>query len=86
MIRFRPLLKFAWLVFVDLARSTINVAIEIATPNDGTEEVIVAVDLPATGSEHMLLLSASITSVRARRSSTSTAPRAATTSTCSTAA
>ena len=60
-IRFRPLLKFAWLVLVDLARSTINVAIEIATPNDGTEEVIVAVDLPATGSEHMLLLSASIT-------------------------
>lgn len=60
-IRFRPLLRFAWLVFVDLARSTINVAIEIATPNDGTEEVIVAVDLPATGSEHMLLLSASIT-------------------------
>lgn len=60
-IRFRPLLKFAWLVFLDLARSTINVAIEIATPNDGTEEVIVAVDLPATGSEHMLLLSASIT-------------------------
>jgi multicomponent Na+:H+ antiporter subunit E len=60
-ISFRPLLRFAWLVFVDLARSTINVAIEIATPNDGTEEVIVAVDLPATGSEHMLLLSASIT-------------------------
>ena len=60
-IRFWPLLRFAWLVLVDLARSTINVAIEIATPNDGTEEVIVAVDLPATGSEHMLLLSASIT-------------------------
>ena len=60
-IRFRPLLKFAWLVLVDLARSTVSVAIEIATPNDGTEEVIVAVDLPATGSEHMLLLSASIT-------------------------
>lgn len=60
-IRFRPLLRFAWLVLVDLARSTVNVAIEIATPNDGTEEVIVAVDLPATGSEHMLLLSASIT-------------------------
>ena len=60
-IRFRPLLRFAWLVLVDLARSTANVALEIATPNDGTEEVIVAVDLPATGSEHMLLLSASIT-------------------------
>lgn len=60
-IRFRPLLRFAWLVLIDLARSTIDVAVEIATPNDGTEEAIVAVDLPATGSEHMLLLSASIT-------------------------
>ena len=60
-IRFRPLLRFAWLVLGDLARSTVNVAIEIATPNDGTEEVIVAVDLPETGSEHLLLLSASIT-------------------------
>ena len=60
-IRFRPLLRFAWLVLVDLALSTIAVAVEIVTPNDRTEEVIVAVDLPATGSEHMLLLSASIT-------------------------
>ena len=60
-IRFRPLLRFAWLVLVDLALSTISVAVEIVTAGDGTEEVIVAVDLPATGSEHMLLLSASIT-------------------------
>jgi len=60
-IRFRPLLRFAWLVLIDLVRSTINVAVEIVTPNDGTEEVILAVDLPATGSEHILMLSASIT-------------------------
>jgi len=60
-IRFRPLPRFAWLVLLDLARSTVSVAIEIVTPNDGTEEVIIAVDLPATGSEHVLLLSASIT-------------------------
>ena len=60
-IRFRPLLRFAWLVLVDLALSTISVAVEIVTAGDRTEEVIVAVDLPVTGSEHMLLLSASIT-------------------------
>ena len=60
-IRIRPLLHFAWLVLGDLARSTIDVALEIVTPNDQTEEAIVAVDLPVTGSEHMLLLSASIT-------------------------
>ena len=60
-IRFRPLLKFAWLVLVDLARSTKDVAVEVITPGDQIEEAIVAVDLPATGSEHMLLLSASIT-------------------------
>lgn len=56
-----PLLRFAWLVGIDLARSTFDVAVAILTPTDRTEEAIVAVDLPATGSEHLLLLSASIT-------------------------
>ncbi|MCY4175835.1 MAG: Na+/H+ antiporter subunit E [Acidimicrobiaceae bacterium] len=60
-IRLRPLLKFTWLVIVDLVRSTIDVAIEILTPTDRTEEAIVAVDLPATGSAHVLLLSAAMT-------------------------
>jgi len=60
-IRLRPLLKFTWLVIVDLIRSTVDVAIEILTPPDRTEEAIIAVDLPATSNAHVLLLSAAIT-------------------------
>ncbi len=60
-IRLGPLLKFTWLVIVDLVRSTFDVAVEILTPTDRTEEAIVAVDLPATGKSHLLLLSAAIT-------------------------
>lgn len=60
-IRILPLLRFAWRVVVDLARSTVDVAVEIVTPTDRTEEAIIAVDLPDGGSDHLLLLSAAIT-------------------------
>ena len=60
-IRFWPLMRFARLVLVDLVRSTVAVAVEIITPTDHTDEAIIAVDLPHTGSEHTLLISGSIT-------------------------
>lgn len=60
-IRVGPLLRFAWLVVVDLARSTVDVAVEILTPTDRTGEAIIAVDLPDGASDHLLLLSAAIT-------------------------
>jgi multicomponent Na+:H+ antiporter subunit E len=60
-VRIVPLLHLLWLVLVDLIRSTIDVAIEILTPTDRTEEGIVAVDLPAGSNQHLLLLMAAIT-------------------------
>lgn len=60
-IRILPLLRFTWLVLVDLARSTVDVAREIVTPTDRTEEAIIAVDLPDGGNDHLLLLSSAIT-------------------------
>lgn len=60
-IRLVPLLRLAWLVLVDLVASTINVAHEILTPMDHTDEGIVAVRLPADGREHLLLLIVAIT-------------------------
>jgi len=60
-VRLRPLAKLIWLVWVDLFRSTIDVAIEIITPTDRTEEAIIAVQLPSTAREHLLLLIVTIT-------------------------
>ena len=60
-VRIIPLLHFTWLVLVDVALSTVHVALEIITPNDHTEEAILGVDLPRGGSDHLLLLSAVIT-------------------------
>lgn len=60
-IRVRPLLRLSWLVFVDLAKSTINVAAEILTPTDHTEEAIIAVQVPAESRDHLLLLVVAIT-------------------------
>lgn len=60
-IRMWPLLQLIWLVMVDLAKSTINVAVEIVTPTDRTDEAIVAVDIPADGRDHLLLLVVAIT-------------------------
>ena len=60
-IRLRPLVHLAWLVLVDLVRSTGSVAAEIVTPTDRTEEAIIAVELPAGNREHLLLLVVAIT-------------------------
>lgn len=60
-IRLRPLLRLTWLVMVDLAKSTINVAAEILTPTDHTEEAIIAVQVPPEGRDHLLLLIIAIT-------------------------
>lgn len=60
-VRLVPLLELVWLVSVDLARSTIDVAVEILTPTDRTDEAVIAVDLPAASRQHLLLLTIAIT-------------------------
>lgn len=60
-IRIVPLLRFAWVVLVDLVVSTVAVAWEILTPTDSTEEAIVAVTLPSGARRHLLLLIVAIT-------------------------
>ena len=60
-IRPRPLARLMWLVAVDLVKSTISVAIEIATPRDRTNESIIAVDIPSDGRDHLLLLAIAVT-------------------------
>ncbi len=60
-VRLVPLLKLAGVIFLDLVSSTINVAVEVLTPTDYTDESIIAVPLPAHAKEHMLLLVLAIT-------------------------
>jgi multicomponent Na+:H+ antiporter subunit E len=60
-IRPVPLLRFFWLVLVDLTKSTVSVGLDTITPHDRTEESIIAVDLPPGGRHHHLLLIVSIT-------------------------
>lgn len=60
-VRVLPLLHLAGLVFVDLIKSTVNVAQEIVSPGDGTDESIIAVDLPAAARDHLLLLVVAVT-------------------------
>lgn len=63
-IRPRPLVQLLWLVFVDLARSTVAVAVEIITPTDRTDEVILDIELDEIeggGRYHLLLLTVAIT-------------------------
>lgn len=60
-VRIVPLLKLGGVIFLDLVKSTINVAIEVLTPTDYTDESIVAVELPAHAKDHMLLLVLAIT-------------------------
>lgn len=60
-IRIRPLLSLLWMVAVDLVRSTVDVAVEILTPTDRTEEAVVAVQLPMRSRDHFLLLIVAIT-------------------------
>jgi len=60
-VRAGPLLRFALMVAGDLIRSTANVALEILTPTDRTEESIIAVDLPPEARHHFLLLIVAVT-------------------------
>jgi multicomponent Na+:H+ antiporter subunit E len=60
-LRLVPFLTFVGLVGLDLVLSTFNVAREILTPTDYTDESIVAVQLPADSRRHLLLLVVAVT-------------------------
>ena len=60
-LRIVPLLHFVWLVAVDLVVSTVNVAWEILTPTDYTDEAIITVDTPVASRSHFLMLVVAIT-------------------------
>lgn len=60
-LRIVPLLHFVWLVAVDLVVSTANVAWEILTPTDYTDEAIIAVDTDIAARAHFLMLVVAIT-------------------------
>jgi multicomponent Na+:H+ antiporter subunit E len=56
-----PLVQFVWLVAVDLVVSTVQVAWEILTPTDYTDEAIIAVDTRIDARSHFLMLVVAIT-------------------------
>ncbi|MFT5269349.1 MAG: multicomponent Na+:H+ antiporter subunit E [Acidimicrobiales bacterium] len=60
-IRVDPMVRLLWVVFVDLVTSTIDVAKEILTPTDNTDEAIIAVEIPREGRHHLLLLIIAVT-------------------------
>ena len=60
-LRIVPLLHFVWLVAVDLVVSTVQVAWEILTPTDYTDEAIIAVDTSVASRSHFLMLVVAIT-------------------------
>ncbi len=60
-LRIGPLLRFAGLVAIDLASSTVSVAREVLTPTDRTNEAIIAVDLPSATRMHLLLMIVAVT-------------------------
>jgi multicomponent Na+:H+ antiporter subunit E len=60
-VRFVPLAKLLWLVFVDLVVSTGVVVREVLTPTDYTDEAIVAVPLSGEGRRHLLFMYLAIT-------------------------
>jgi len=60
-LRAVPLAKLLWVVFIDLVTSTIDVAKEILTATDYTHEAIIAVEIPAEGRHHFLLLIIAVT-------------------------
>jgi multicomponent Na+:H+ antiporter subunit E len=60
-LRIGPLLHFVWLVTVDLVVSTVQVAWEILTPTDYTDEAIIAVDTNLESRSHFLMLVVAIT-------------------------
>jgi len=56
-----PLARLMALVAADLVKSTVNVAIEIITPSDDTDESIIAVEVPLPSRDHLLMLVVAIT-------------------------
>ncbi len=60
-LRLRPLARFAVLVAADLVVSTINLAKEILTPIDHTDEAIIAVRVRPQSRRHLLILVVAIT-------------------------
>ena len=60
-IRPIPLMRLVALVAVDLVRSTVNVAVEILTLSDHTDESIIAVDVLLPSRDHLLMLVVAIT-------------------------
>jgi multicomponent Na+:H+ antiporter subunit E len=60
-LRIVALLHFLWLVVVDLVVSTVQVAWEILTPTDYTDEAIIAVDTNIQARSHFLMLVVAIT-------------------------
>ncbi|MEL6985989.1 MAG: Na+/H+ antiporter subunit E, partial [Actinomycetota bacterium] len=61
-VRLRPLASLAALVAWDLAKSTVEVAKEVLTPDDASiNEAIIAVDLPPEAEHHLLLMVVAIT-------------------------
>lgn len=60
-IRFVPLVRFAALVAVDLVRSTVDVAREVLTPTDRTNEAVIAVTTPVEARRHLALLVVAVT-------------------------
>lgn len=60
-IRFGPLIRLGALIALDLVKSTIEVAGEILTPTDHTDESIIKVSLPQSSRNHLLLIVSAIT-------------------------
>lgn len=60
-VNFGALVRLSWLVIVDLVQSTKSVAYEVLTPTDYTEESVIAVKVPTSTRNHLLLLTVAIT-------------------------
>lgn len=60
-VNFGALVRLSWLVIVDLVQSTKSVAYEVLTPTDYTEESVIAVNVPESTRNHLLLLTVAIT-------------------------
>ncbi len=60
-VNFGALVRLSWLVIVDLVQSTKSVAYEVLTPTDYTEESVIAVKVPKSTRNHLLLLTVAIT-------------------------
>jgi len=60
-VRLVPMVQFVWLVAIDLVVSTVNVAWEILTPTDHSDEAIIAVDTGIETRAHLLGLVVAIT-------------------------